>query len=89
MSVDTDLKACSILERFSAELVEAEVDYTCTQDLHQFMVTTGGITREIGFAQRVLELTEIPDIEQVVNKLIDQIKAGSAPRRIRVHTRAA
>ena len=89
MNVDIDLKACSILERLSTGLTGAEVDYTCTQDIHQFMVTTGGITREIGFARRVLELRNIPDIEQVVNKLIAEIKAGSAPRRIRVHTRAA
>lgn len=89
MSVDIDLKACSILERLSAELTESAVDYTCTQDLHQFMVTTDGVTREIGFAERVLEVTNIPDIEQVVNKLIHQIKAGTAPQRIRVHTRAA
>jgi len=89
MNVDIDLKACSILERLSTGLAGAEVDYTCTQDIHQFMVTTGGITREIGFARRVLELRNIPDIEQVVNKLIAEIKAGSAPRRIRVHTRAA
>lgn len=89
MSVDIDLKACSILERLSAGLTGSEVDYACTQDIHQFMVTTQGITREIGFARRVLELRNIPDIEQVVNKLIAEIKAGSAPRRIRVNTRAA
>ena len=89
MSVDIDLKACSILEKLSAEFKGVEVDYTCTQDIHQFMLTTQGITREIGFAQRVLELRNIPDIEQVVTKLINDIKAGSAPRRIMFHTRAA
>jgi hypothetical protein len=48
------------------------------------MITRGGLTHELGFLERVLELREIPDIETVVNKLVDEIKGSSAPRRIRV-----
>ena len=54
------------------------MDYTCTQDIHQFMLTTQGITREIGFAQRVLELRNIPDIEQVVTVFKDGVGYDSA-----------
>jgi hypothetical protein len=39
MSADIDLKACTILERLSAELSDATVDYCCTQDLHEFQIT--------------------------------------------------
>jgi hypothetical protein len=37
----------------------------------------------------VLELRELPDIEQVVNKLVDEIKGSSQPRRIRVGNNAS
>jgi hypothetical protein len=84
MSADIDLKACTILERLSEQLSDATVDYCCTQDLHEFMITRGGLTHELGFLERVLELREIPDIEQVVNKLVDEIKGSSQPRRIRI-----
>jgi len=84
MSVDIDMKACTILERFGAEILGAEVDYTCTQDLHEFLITTGGITHEVGFTERVLQLKDIPDIEEVVAKLAEQIKASTQPRKIRV-----
>jgi hypothetical protein len=84
MSADIDLKACTILERLSEQFSDATVDYCCTQDLHEFMITRGGLTHELGFLERVLELREIPDIEQVVNKLVDEIKSSSAPRRIRI-----
>ena len=84
MSADIDLKACTILERLSEQFSDATVDYCCTQDLHEFMITRGGLTHELGFLERVLELREIPDIEQVVNKLVDEIKGSSQPRRIRI-----
>jgi hypothetical protein len=84
MSADIDLKACTILERLSAELSDATVDYCCTQDLHEFQIMRAGMKHEVGFAQRVLELKEIPDIEQVVRRLADEIKSSSQPRRIRV-----
>ena len=84
MSADIDLKACTILERLSEQFSDATVDYCCTQDLHEFMITRGGLTHELGFMERVLELREIPDIEQVVNKLVDEIKGSSQPRRIRI-----
>ena len=89
MSVDIDLKACTILERLSEQLSDATVDYCCTQDLHEFMITRGGLTHELGFLERVLELREIPDIEQVVNKLVDEIKGSSQPRRIRIGSNAS
>jgi hypothetical protein len=84
MSGEIDMKACTILERLSAEFTGASVDYTCTQDMHEFLVSTGGFTHEVGFAQRVLELEDIPDIEQVVARLADQLRTSSGPRRIRV-----
>jgi hypothetical protein len=84
MSADIDMKACTILERLSEQFSDATVDYCCTQDLHEFMITRGGLTHELGFMERVLELREIPDIEQVVNKLVDEIKGSSQPRRIRI-----
>ena len=84
MSADIDLKACTILERLSEQLADATVDYCCTQDLHEFMITRGGLTHELGFMERVLELRELPDIEQVVRKLVDEIKESEQPRRIRI-----
>lgn len=88
MSADIDMKACTILERFGAEILDAQVDYTCTQDLHEFLITTGGLTHEVGFTERVLQLKDIPDIEEVVAKLAEQIKASTQPRKIRVGSRA-
>jgi hypothetical protein len=88
MSVDIDMKACTILERFGAELLDAQVDYCCTQDLHEFLITREGLTHEVGFTERVLQLKDIPDIEQVVAKLAEEIKASSEPRKIRVGSRA-
>jgi len=89
MSADIDMKACTILERFEAELLDAEVDYCCTMDLHEFSITRGGLTHEVGFTERVLRLKDIPDIEEVVAKLAEEIKASTQPRRIRVGSRAA
>jgi hypothetical protein len=89
MSAEIDLKACTILERLSEQLSDATVDYCCTQDLHEFMITRGGVTHELGFMERVLELRDIPDIEQVVTKLVEEIKASSQARRIRVGSHAA
>ena len=54
MSVDIDIKACTILERFGAELLDAQVDYCCTQDLHEFSITREGLTHEVGFTELVL-----------------------------------
>ena len=88
MSVDIDMKACTILERFGEEFGGAEVDYTCTQDLHEFLITTaGGVTHEVGFTERVLLLKDIPDIEEVVSRLSDEIKASAQPRKIRIGSR--
>jgi len=84
MSADIDLKACTILERLSEELADATVDYCCTQDLHEFQITRGGVKHEVGFLERVLALRELPDIEQVVNRLVDELKASTQPRRIRI-----
>jgi hypothetical protein len=89
MSADIDLKACTILERLSEQLSDATVDYCCTQDIHEFMTNRGGMTHELGFLERVLELREIPDIEQVVNKLVDEIKGSTQPRRIRIGSNVA
>jgi hypothetical protein len=88
MSVEIDIKACTILERFGAELLDAQVDYCCTQDLHEFSITRAGLRHEVGFTELVLQLKEIPDIEQVVARLAEEIKASSQPRKIRVGSRA-
>jgi hypothetical protein len=87
MSVEIDMKACTILERFGAELLDAQVDYCCTQDLHEFLITRKGLIHEVGFTERVLQLKEIPDIEEVVARLAEEIKASSQPRKIRVGSR--
>jgi hypothetical protein len=87
MSVEIDIKACTILERFGAELLDAQVDYCCTQDLHEFSITRAGLTHEVGFTELVLQLKELPDIEQVVARLAEEIKASSQPRKIRVGSR--
>jgi hypothetical protein len=84
MSADIDIKACTILERFGAELLDAQVDYSCTQDLHEFLITRDGVTHEIGFSERVLQLRDIPDIEEVVARLAEQLKASTKARKIRV-----
>jgi hypothetical protein len=88
MSVDIDMKACTILERFGAELLDAQVDYCCTMDLHEFSITRAGMTHEVGFTERILQLKDIPDIEEVVAKLAEEIKASTQPRKIRVGGRA-
>ena len=87
MSENVDLKACTILERLSQELGNVAVDYTCTQDMHEFQVTTQGIRHEVGFAQRVLELENLPDIEQVVSRVAAELKQSNQPRRIRIDSR--
>jgi hypothetical protein len=87
MSAEIDIKACTILERFGAELLDAQVDYCCTQDLHEFLITREGVTHEVGFTELVLQLKEIPDIEQVVARLAEEIKASAQPRKIRVGSR--
>ena len=89
MSVDIDIKACTILERFGAELLDAQVDYLCTQDIHEFLITRGGMTHEVGFSERILQLKDIPDIEEVVARLAEQIRASTQPRKIRVGSKAA
>ncbi len=87
MSADIDIKACTILERLSEQLNDATVDYCCTQDLHEFLIERGGVKHEVGFMERVLELRELPDIEQVVARLAEELKSSSEPRRIRVGSR--
>jgi len=89
MSADIDMKACTILERFGAELLDAQVDYLCTQDLHEFLITRDGLTHEIGFSERVLQLRDIPDIEEVVARLAEQLKASTKARKIRVGSKPA
>ena len=89
MSVDIDMKACSILERFGTELLDAQVDYCCTMDLHEFTITRGGMIHEIGFTERVLQLKDIPDIEEVVAKLAREIESSTQPRKIRVRSRGS
>jgi hypothetical protein len=84
MSADIDIKACTILERLSAEFSDATVDYCCTQDLHEFMIQRAGVKHEVGFMERVLELRDIPDIEQVVAKVAEEIRTSDEPRRIRI-----
>jgi hypothetical protein len=81
---DIDLKACAILERLARDLSDAEVDYTCSQDLHAFHINREGLKHEVGFHERVLELKNIPDIEEVVSRLVEEIKASHEPRKIRI-----
>jgi hypothetical protein len=87
MREDIDIKACTILERLSAELSDATVDYCCTQDLHEFMIQRKGVKHEVGFMERVLELRDIPDIEQVVSRVAEELKTSTEPRRIRIGSR--
>jgi hypothetical protein len=87
MSVDIDIKACTILERFEAELNDAQVDYCCTQDMHEFLITRRGLTHEVGFSERVLILKDIPDIEQVVAHLAAQLRESAQARKIRIGSR--
>ena len=47
-------------------------------------ITRAGVKHELGFMERVLALRELPDIEQVVNRLAEEIKTSTQPRRIRV-----
>lgn len=81
---DIDLKACAILERLARDLSDAEVDYTCSQDLHAFHINRKGLKHEVGFDERVLELRNIPDIEEVVSRLVEEIKQSQQPRKIHV-----
>jgi len=87
MSDDVDLKAGAILERLSAALSDAQVDYTCSQDMHEFVVTTGGVTHAVGFAHRVLEDRDVAEIERFVEKLAAELKSSTEPRSIRVGAR--
>jgi hypothetical protein len=57
--------------------------------LHEFQITTRGITHEVGFTERILLLKDIPDIEQVVARLAEEIKASTQPRKIRVGSRVS
>jgi hypothetical protein len=43
----------------------------------------------VGFTERVLRLKDIPDIEEVVAKLAEEIKASTQPRKIRVGSRVS
>jgi hypothetical protein len=88
-SEDIDLKACAILERLARDLSDAEVDYTCSQDLHAFRISREGLTHEVGFDERVLELRNIPDIEAVVSRLVEEIKGSQEARKIHVGSKSA
>jgi hypothetical protein len=84
MSADIDFKACSILERFEAEVPDADVDYVCGNGVHEFFITNDGMTHEVGFTDRVLEMKKLADIEQVVARIAEQIKLSTLPRRMRI-----
>ena len=49
--------------------------------------TAGLESRVESSTERVLALKDIPDIEEVVAKLAEEIKASTQPRRIRVGSR--
>jgi hypothetical protein len=60
-----------------AELLDAQVDYCCTQDLHEFLITREGLTHEVGFTELVLQLKEFPTSSRWLPKLAEEIKASS------------
>ena len=84
MSVDTDLKAGLILEDLSQQLSDAVVDYQFAGGNHKFRIHRGDMTYQVDFPERVLLEHQIRDLERVVPRIIDQLMAGGAPRRITV-----
>jgi len=84
MSVDTDLKAGLILEDLSQQLSDAVVDYQFTGGNHKFRIRRGDVTYQVHFPERVLLEHQIRDLERVVPRIVDQLLAGGAPRRITV-----
>ena len=84
MSVDTDLKAGLILEDLSQQLSDAVVDYQFTGGNHKFRIRRGDVTYQVDFPERVLLEHQIRDLERVVPRIVDQLMAGGAPRRITV-----
>jgi hypothetical protein len=84
MSVDTDLKAGLILEDLSQQLSDAVVHYQFTGGKHKFRIRRGDVTYQVDFLERVLLQHQIRDLERVVPRIIDQLMAGGAPRRITV-----
>jgi len=84
MSVDTDLKAGLILEDLSQQLSDAVVDYQFAGGNHKFRIHRGDVTYQVDFPERVLLEHQIRDLERVVPRIIHQLMAGGAPRRITV-----
>ncbi|HTO45931.1 MAG TPA: hypothetical protein VML56_17815 [Burkholderiales bacterium] len=84
MSVDTDLKAGLILEDLGQQLSDAVVDYQFAGGSHKFRIRRGDVTYQVDFPERVLLEHQIRDLEKLVPKIIDQLMASGAPRRITV-----
>lgn len=84
MSLSIDLKACAILEHLLQEFDDGNVDYCCTQDLHQFRIERGGMHHQVGFFEQTLEGHDVDEIEDAVTRLAEDLKASNQPRSIRI-----
>jgi hypothetical protein len=84
MSVDTELKADLILEDLSKQIADAVIAHQFVGGNHQFTIRIDGVTYQIDFSERVLLEHPIRDLEKAVPKIVQQLLAADAPRRITV-----
>jgi hypothetical protein len=87
MSIDTELKADLIREDLSKQITDAVIAHQFVGGNHQFTIRVDGATYQIDFSERVLLEHPIRDLENAVPKLVKQLLAAGAPRRITVGER--
>ena len=87
MSTNTDLKACSILERLRSEIPDAQIEYECGEGLHRYVIANGTHSYDVGFPERLLEVCGVQELDRAIRLLVERVRIGVGPRRIKVGTR--
>jgi hypothetical protein len=75
--MDTDAKACAVLEHLIDRLHDAEVDYQCRGNLHEFLVRHAGSRFTIRFAEQALLTKSLSDLHALLAPMVERIRANS------------
>jgi len=84
-----DLRTSFILDLLRAGIPGASLDYDSSGELHRFLISSEGLMYELSFIERLLNASNVDDIRNALELVIDRVRARAVPRRMNFGAMAA
>lgn len=67
----------------------AFLEHDSSGGLHRFLISSEGLTYELSFIERLLDASNVDDIRNALDLVIDRVRARAVPRRMEFGPMAA